>query len=102
MAVVNLNNELKELSIKEQDEIAVILATLSAKAGEYIPAIETDYQILTELDFIFAKAAYALEYNGITPQTPIPTSITAEELEIPEINVIPDVAKKELLRKAIS
>lgn len=67
MAVVNLNNELKELSIKEQDEIAVILATLSAKAGEYIPAIETDYQILTELDFIFAKAAYALEYNGITP-----------------------------------
>lgn len=67
MAVVNLNNELKELSIREQDEIAVILATLSAKAGEYIPAIETDYQILTELDFIFAKAAYALEYNGITP-----------------------------------
>ena len=67
MAVVNLNNELKELSIKEQDEIVVILATLSAKAGEYIPAIETDYQILTELDFIFAKAAYALEYNGITP-----------------------------------
>lgn len=67
MAVVNLNNELKELSIKEQDEIAVILATLSAKAGEYILAIETDYQILTELDFIFAKAAYALEYNGITP-----------------------------------
>lgn len=67
MAVVNLNNELKELSIKEQDEIAVILATLSAKAGEYIPTIETDYQILTELDFIFAKAAYALEYNGITP-----------------------------------
>lgn len=67
MAVVNLNNELKELSIKEQDEIAVILATLSVKAGEYIPAIETDYQILTELDFIFAKAAYALEYNGITP-----------------------------------
>lgn len=67
MAVVNLNNELKELSIKEQDEIAVILANLSAKAGEYIPAIETDYQILTELDFIFAKAAYALEYNGITP-----------------------------------
>lgn len=67
MAVVNLNNELKELSLKEQDEIAVILATLSAKAGEYIPAIETDYQILTELDFIFAKAAYALEYNGITP-----------------------------------
>ena len=67
MAVVNLNNELKELSIKEQDEIAVILATLSAKAGEYIPAIETNYQILTELDFIFAKAAYALEYNGITP-----------------------------------
>lgn len=67
MAVVNLNNELKELSIKEQDEIAVILATLSAKAGEYIPAIETDYQLLTELDFIFAKAAYALEYNGITP-----------------------------------
>ena len=67
MAVVKLNNDLKELYGKEQEEIQVILARLSADAAEYVSEIRTDYATLTELDFIFAKAAYALEYNGITP-----------------------------------
>lgn len=67
MAVVNLNNELRELYLKEQDEIQVILANLSNLVSEYIPYIQDNYTILTELDFIFAKAAYALEYNGVAP-----------------------------------
>lgn len=67
MAVVNLNNEYKELLLKEQDEIEVILANLSNQANEYAEQLRTDYHVLTELDFIFAKASYAKEYNGVAP-----------------------------------
>lgn len=67
MAVVNLNNELKELYLKEQEEISVILANLSNLTSEYIPYIRADYRILTELDFIFAKASLAKIYNGTAP-----------------------------------
>lgn len=68
MAVVNLNNELKELFIKEQDEINVILADLSNRVAENAMALETDYQVLSELDFIFAKASLAKSYNGVAPE----------------------------------
>lgn len=67
MAVVNLNNELKELYLKEQEEISVILANLSNLTSEYTPYIREDYRILTELDFIFAKASLAKIYNGTAP-----------------------------------
>ncbi|MBQ8041574.1 MAG: endonuclease MutS2, partial [Lachnospiraceae bacterium] len=67
MAVVNLNNELKELFIKEKDEINVILATLSDMTAGYAMALQTDYEVLAELDFIFAKANLAKSYNGIAP-----------------------------------
>ena len=68
MAVVNLNNELKELFIKEQDEINVILAELSNRVAENAMALETDYEVLAELDFIFAKANLAKSYNGVAPE----------------------------------
>lgn len=68
MAVVNLNNELKELFIKEQDEINVILVDLSNRVAENAMALETDYQVLSELDFIFAKANLAKSYNGVAPE----------------------------------
>ena len=67
MAVVKLNNDLKELYGKEQEEIQVILARLSLDASEYIEEIRTDYQILCELDFIFAKGALALSMNAKRP-----------------------------------
>lgn len=67
MAVVNLNNDLREMFLKEQEEIEAILANLSNLTAEYIPAIQEDYELLTMLDFIFAKAGYALEYNGSAP-----------------------------------
>ena len=67
MAVVNLNNELRELFIKEQDEINAILATLSNLVAEHAAALENDYRVLAELDFIFAKAALAKTYNGVAP-----------------------------------
>ncbi len=67
MAVVNLNNDLREMFLKEQEEIEAILAGLSNLAAESVPDILEDYKLLTTLDFIFAKAAYALEYNGSMP-----------------------------------
>ncbi len=66
-AVVNLNNELRELEIKEQEEIAVILADLSAQAGAYTELLTGNQKAMTVLDFIFAKAALALEQNAAMP-----------------------------------
>lgn len=67
MAVVKLNNDLKELYAKEQEEIQVILARLSVEVTEYIDEIRTNYQLLGELDFIFAKGALALDMNASKP-----------------------------------
>lgn len=67
MAVVNLNNEYKELLLKEQDEIEVILSNLSNLTTEYAGPIANDYRVLVELDFIFAKASLAKSYNGVAP-----------------------------------
>ena len=67
LAVVNLNNELRELFLKEQEEIEVILANLSNLVGEYSEQLAHDYEILVELDFIFAKANLASEYDGVAP-----------------------------------
>ena len=66
-AVVNLNNELRELEIKEQEEIAVILADLSAQAGAYTELLTGNQKAMTALVFIFAKAALALEQNAAMP-----------------------------------
>lgn len=57
MAIVKLNNDLKELYAKEQEEIQVILANLSEEAAQYIEEIRVDYRSLTDLDFIFARGA---------------------------------------------
>ena len=67
MAVVKLNNDLKELYGKEQEEIQVILARLSADAAEYISDIQTDYAVLRTLDFIFAKGLLAIDMNASLP-----------------------------------
>ena len=67
MSVVKLNNDLKELYAKEQEEIQVILARLSVETSEYIDEIRTNYQVLSELDFIFAKGSLALSMNASRP-----------------------------------
>ncbi|EOT28765.1 MutS2 family protein [Eubacterium sp. 14-2] len=67
MAVVKLNNDLRELHMKEQEEIEVILASLSNLAAESVPYLKSNYEILTKLDFIFAKGSLARQYNGSAP-----------------------------------
>ena len=67
MSVVKLNNDLKELYGKEQEEIQVILARLSEEAAGYISELRSNYRILTELDFIFAKGSLALSMHASKP-----------------------------------
>ena len=67
-AVVNLNNQLKELALKEQEEIERILASLSAMAGEHTEELAQNQTVMTQLDFIFAKAKLAMEQNATRPQ----------------------------------
>lgn len=66
-SVVNLNNQLKELELQEKEEIERILADLSAQAGEYTGSLAANQQIMTQLDFIFAKGSLALEQNASQP-----------------------------------
>lgn len=66
-AVVSLNNQLRELEIEEQKEIAVILAELSARASEHCTDIAENQRLMTLLDFIFAKAAMAMDLNATRP-----------------------------------
>lgn len=67
MAVVRLNNELKELAIKEQDEIEKVLAELSNLAAEHTEALEYNFSTLSELDFIFARASLSKQMKGSEP-----------------------------------
>ncbi|MGO5059251.1 endonuclease MutS2 [Clostridium sporogenes] len=67
MSLVNLNNEIKELMLKEKAEIERILSVLSSKINANITGVKTDANIVWELDFIFAKAKFASEYNCTCP-----------------------------------
>lgn len=66
-AVVDLNNKLRELELEEREEIAIILASLSAMAGEHIEELTMNQKLMTELDFIFAKAELAMDMNATAP-----------------------------------
>lgn len=69
-SVVKLNNEIRELEVQEQEEIEKILAELSNQAAEQSFYLEQDYHILTELDFIFAKASLSKIMRGTEPKFP--------------------------------
>ena len=66
-AVVNLNNQLKELDLQEQEEIEVILGDLSSQAAVHTSELAADQKIMTTLDFMFAKAKLAMEQNATEP-----------------------------------
>ena len=67
MAVIKLNNDLRELELKEEKEIEMILATLSARCGEETETLRDDLDLLTKLDFIFARAQLSRSMNGTQP-----------------------------------
>ncbi|MBQ4522138.1 MAG: endonuclease MutS2 [Lachnospiraceae bacterium] len=68
MGVVNLNNELRDLEGKEQNEIERILSLLSEKVSLEQDSIKRNLEILTKLDFIFARAQLAKSYDGVMPE----------------------------------
>ena len=65
--VVELNNKLRELAMKEADEIQIILANLSVSCSEYLEDLYTDLDILPKLDFVFAKASLAKKMKATMP-----------------------------------
>lgn len=67
MAIVKLNNEIRELEIQEQKEIEAVLATLSNEAAPHIEELRLNMELLAQLDFIFAKAALSRQYQCSAP-----------------------------------
>ena len=68
MAVVKLNNDLRELEIREEKEIEIVLADLSAQVAEQSEPLNYNVLLLSELDFIFARAQLSRSYNGTEPE----------------------------------
>lgn len=66
-AVVELNNQLRELEIQEKTEIEKVLADLSGQAAEHVEELADNQRLMTHLDFVFAKAKLALEQNATRP-----------------------------------
>lgn len=66
-SIVKLNNELRELSIKEQEEIEKLLAGLSQEAAGHLEELNENYRVLCLLDFIFSKAMLAKDMNAVRP-----------------------------------
>lgn len=67
VAVVKLNNDIRELEIQEAREIEAILAALSEQTAQYTELLQYDMETLAELDFIFARASLAMEMNATEP-----------------------------------
>ena len=67
LAVVRLNNEIRELEIAEQKEIEAVLARLSEEAAGREDLLRTDLSVLSHLDFVFAKASLAKDMNAVRP-----------------------------------
>lgn len=67
MSIVNMNNEIRDLQNKEEQEIQRILAELSADVALIGSDIKTDYELINELDFIFCKGKLSLDYDGTEP-----------------------------------
>ncbi len=68
MSAVNANNALRELLIREKKEIERILAELSAEAAGFRETICTSFEMLVNLDVIFAKARLSLRMDGMEPE----------------------------------
>lgn len=67
MAVVKLNNELRELENEEKKEIERILYELSSEVSEYKTYLETNEEALKSISFIFARARLAREMRATEP-----------------------------------
>ena len=83
---VNANNELRELLAKEQKEIERILAELSAEAANHRETIASDYEMLVQLDLIFAKARLSYEMHAMAPEVRTDGSLSLRRARHPLID----------------
>lgn len=67
ISIFELNNEINKIKLEEEIEIEKILQKLSFLFEPYIEELKQDVNLIGKLDFIFAKAKYSKEINGITP-----------------------------------
>jgi DNA mismatch repair protein MutS2 len=65
--IVQLNNQLQDIRVKEQQEIERILTELSAKTAEFESELLVIVEILANLDFIFSKARYGRKIKASMP-----------------------------------
>ena len=86
MAIVTLNNELKQLELTEKEEIEKVLASLSTLCQAELDFIKNDVNILTELDFIFAKGKLARKMNASRPRLNKKGYINLKKARHPLIN----------------
>ncbi len=86
MAVVSLNNELKELTVEEQREIEKVLRGLSESLMPYTDTINDNIKLLKKLDMIFAKALFSAEIGGVEPKFSRDRSIDLKEARHPLID----------------
>ncbi|SHE83623.1 DNA mismatch repair protein MutS2 [Thermoanaerobacter uzonensis DSM 18761] len=86
MQVVDLNNELRQVELKEKQEIQRILFELSQEVKKYAQALFNDIEIVSELDFIFAKAKYSLKLKTVRPELNTMGYINLKKARHPLIN----------------
>lgn len=91
LAVVNLNNEIRQLEVEEQEEIQRILADLSQEVGTYAEELSLNEEALVSLDFAFAKARYSLDIQGSRPVFSEDRSVDLHQARHPLLgkNVVP-------------
>jgi DNA mismatch repair protein MutS2 len=86
MQVVDLNNELRQVELKEKQEIQRILFELSQEVKKYSQILFNDIEIVSELDFIFAKAKYSLKLKAVRPELNTMGYINLKKARHPLIN----------------
>ena len=102
MEIVNLNNEIKELTLKEKAEINKILTNLSNEVGLNKGICNTNNKILGILDFIFARGAYASDIDGTMPKINKDRSFNLISARHPLIDKKEVVASDIYLQKGIN
>ena len=83
MSVVNINNELRELEAREKQEVERILAELSADVAACADDLVSDFEVLVELDLVFAKAKLSYKLDAVEPEISDKTSIRLNKARHP-------------------
>lgn len=84
--IVELNNKLRELELKEEAEIARILLELSGKVSEHFHELKNNQKILSDLDFIFAKGRLSKDMAGEEPEVSEDGSLNLKSARHPLID----------------